>query len=440
MSEENQNTQALNTAQPPRTTGGVVDIDGQKYAVGLTWQPVQNLDDPMTEIRETIASEPDADLYCYRQTGIAQYGIGRSALGHRSGMPSLAASVASALSAEESFCAVFKVAEGWWFIAVRNNLILAEEDTLFETEEEARRAYSSMMAVPDWDLKIVPKEWDISDTQQADLNELVSKARKVRLLEINAARKTYFLIFIATIIVLALGGVIYSLVGLWKNFVPRQTIQPIQTPQIIQPVAPEPEKPQPWENLTDTSAFIKACWDNVYQVKAISFPGWKLGLISCTPIELTTTWTKDPKEGLLSWLRFGIKEYQLTDLVVDTNTNPTTATGSIKFTNLPSVASIPLLSVQQLQEDLSEIQQSTGLTLQFAQQTMLDPPNKPDGSRPPNQKTYNYFSFSTTSDYTPWEWMKFFEKFSGLELLKIEYNPSDDTTTKWKYEGRIYAK
>ena len=57
-------------------------------------------------------------------------------------------------------------------------------------------------------------------------------------------------------------------------------------------------------------------------------------------------------------------------------------------------------------------------------------------------KKYNYISFQTTSVYTPWEWMKFFDKFSGLVLLTIQYNPTNDVGNleKWTYEGRIYAK
>ena len=439
MADDDNNVQTSNEAQAPRSKNGVVAVDGQTYAVGLTWQPVQNLDDPLTEIRETVASEPDADLYCYRQTSVAQYGIGHSFMGHRSGMPSLAASVAEALSAHESFCAVFKVKEGWWFVAARNNLILAEEDTLFTSEEDAQRAYASMMAVPDWDVRIVPEEWNIEGTEQDSLSSLVRKGMKVRLQDINAARKTYFLLFIAIVILAALVALVYALVGLWKNLTPKQTIQPIQAPQVIQPVAPEPEKAKPWEQLTEVNALIRACWNDIYQIKSISFPGWKLGLITCDSDGIKTNWTKSGKEGLLSWLRFGVKEYQFTELSVDTN-NPTTASGVITFTGLPTIASIPTLSIKELQEDLTEIQQMTGLGFQFSQQTMLDPPNNPDGSRPANQKTYTYFSFSTNSDYTPWEWIKFFEKFSGFELSKIEYNPSNDTTKKWKYEGRIYAK
>lgn len=438
--QEELNTQAPDFTQSTRSIGGVVTVNGQKYAVGLMWQPIQNIDDPNPEIRETMESELDADLYCLRQTTVSQYGVGRSTLGHRAGMPSLAASVASALSQHDSFCAVFQVEEGWWFVAVRNGLILAEEDVLFATEEEAQRAYSSMMAVPDWDACIVPASWNIEGTIQQSLEELAEKGRKVRLQEINAAHRTYFLLVIAIIILLALAGLIYMLVGLWRSVFPPQTIQSVQAPQVIQPVTPAPEKPKPWEKMVDTKAFIEECWDDVYQIKSISFPGWKIGLISCTPESVTTTWTKDSKEGLLSWMRFGITEYQFTDLYVDVSPSGTTATGTVSLASLPVIASLPTLTSQQLTEDLIEIQQSTGLNLQFGQQTLLDPPNRADGSRPPNQKSYTYFSFSANSDYTPWEWVKFFDKFSGFELTKIEYNPSNDTTTKWKYEGRIYAK
>ena len=436
--DEQVETQAPDLTEPTHTIGGTVTVDGQKFAVGLMWQPVQNTDDPVPEIRETMESEPEADLYCLRQTIAPQYGVGKSVLGHQDGMPSLAASVASGLAQYESFCGVFQVEEGWWFVAVRNNLILAEEDVLFATEEEAQRAYSSMMAVPDWDACIVPEHWNIDGTQQIPLSELVSKGRKVRLQEINAARKTQFLMLIAFLIIVALAILIYLLVGLWRSVFPPQTIQSAPAPQVIQAVAPVPEKPKPWEKMVSTQDLIEACWKDLYQIKSISFPGWRLGMISCTKDGLTTSWSKTGKEGLLSWIRFGIEQYQFTDLAVDVS--GTTATGTVTFVGLPVVASLPTLTPQQLREDLQEIQEKTGLNLQYGQQTLLDPPNRPDGSRPPNQKSYTYFSFSTTSDYTPWEWIKFFEKFSGFELLKIEYNPSNDTTTKWKYEGRIYAK
>jgi hypothetical protein len=54
---------------------------------------------------------------------------------------------------------------------------------------------------------------------------------------------------------------------------------------------------------------------------------------------------------------------------------------------------------------------------------------------------YEFYAFTVSSGYSPWEWKEFFDKFSGLELLKVEYNPAiEATNNKWKYEGRIYAK
>ena len=112
-------------------SGGSVTVGGTKYAVGLLWAPLQNQDDPIPEIREAMEAEPAADLYCLRNSAAPQYGLGKTIFGHHSGEPALAASVATALSGKNSACCVFKIDDGWWFVAIRNDLILAEEDVLF---------------------------------------------------------------------------------------------------------------------------------------------------------------------------------------------------------------------------------------------------------------------------------------------------------------------
>jgi hypothetical protein len=89
---------------------------------------------------------------------------------------------------------------------------------------------------------------------------------------------------------------------------------------------------------------------------------------------------------------------------------------------------------------LTDIRQATALPIQFSEQTVKDPPDNPDGTVPPNQQVYKYFTFSVSSPYSPGEWKVFFDKFSGLEFVKIEYEPTLDARNKWTYEGRIYAK
>ena len=426
--------------QPKPENSGVVVIDGQKYAVGLLWQPIQRSDDPLSEIRETVESEEGADLYCLRLG--TQYGIGKTSLGHREGMPSLAATVASGLANYSSYCGVFQVPEGWWFIAVRNDLILSEEDVLYASEEEALRAFTSMMAVPDWELKIVPASWNIEGTEHFELAELANRGHKVRLQEINAERKTKILLVFALLIIAVVVVVIFWAVQIWNQVWQQPTIKAEKPPEIIQPVQPAPEKAQPWEQLNDTRAFINACWNNSYQLKSIVIPGWGIGRIECTPESINTSFSRKDSKSLLSWIRFALEEYQFTILTVDLSQDGGSATATVKLGKMPKVVSKPTWTAAQLQEDLSELVRATPALagFNFTQQEVLDPPNRPDGSRPANQKVYTYFQFSVASEYTPWEWLQFFDKFTGLELVRMEFDPSNGQSVKWKYEGRIYAK
>lgn len=424
-----------------KTSAGVVSVGGQKYAVGLVWQPLQNLDDPIMEIRESAESEMGADMYCLRPATTPQYGIGRSTLGHKDGMPSLAASVASALVDKSSVCAVFKLETGWWLIAIRNDLILAEEDVVFATEDEAKRAYAAMMAVPDWDAKIVPAEWNIPGTEQKDLAKLIQGARRVRLQELNAVRRTKFLLVIAFIIVAIVVYLVYLLVGVWKDVFPNKTYEPEKPPVPLAPIRPEPEKPKPWEKVVDVQDFFNHCWYNTFQIRSIVVPGWSMGTIVCTPQGISTSWRlADTQEGRLSWMKFGLSQYQLLNFKIDVDAQGTSATGHMPFSKITQVASVPKMTAAALAEDLKEINESTRLSIQYSAQTLLDPPNRPDGTKPANQKAYTYYSFTVVSPFAPQEWLGFFEKFSGLEMLKLEYTPSGDATNKWKYEGRIYAK
>ena len=423
-----------------RSSPGVVSVKGQRYAVGLIWQPLQNLDDPILEVRETAESEMGADLYCLRPAATPQYGIGRTELEHRDGMPSLAAAVASVFADQPSFCGVFKVDEGWWLVAIRNDLILAEEDVVFSNEDEAKRAYASMMAVPDWGLRVVPEEWQIEGAEFRDLASVLQKARKIRLQPINAVRRTKFLLLIALLIIGIVIWLVYSLVSLWRNVFPPEKIRVVEQPTVLPPVRPAPEKPKPWEKVVDLSAFFNQCWTSAYQIRAIIVPGWTMGNIECTPTGVSTSWRlTDIQEGRLTWMNFGLDEYQLENMKVDVSAGGDSANGTMAFTKLPMIASVPKLTPIELEDDLKEIKQAMNLQgLQYSRQSLLDPPNRPDGTRPANQKTYTFYSFTLNSPYSPQEWQGFFSKFSGLELQRVQYTPGNENN--WTYEGRIYAK
>ena len=122
-----------------RTWGVSLDIGGKNYATSLFWQPLQNQEDPLSEVAE--ASEgilEGADLYCIKPGKAPQFGICVSQEGYKRGQMAAAVTLSTALADRSSFIAVFKVNEGWWYTCVRNDIILSDGDMLFLNEDDAK--------------------------------------------------------------------------------------------------------------------------------------------------------------------------------------------------------------------------------------------------------------------------------------------------------------
>ena len=407
-------TTEMNEMTSRPTMGGSVSVDGTKYAVGLMWAPLQNQDDPIPEIREAMESEPGADLYCQRTSTTPQYGLGKSLLGHHSGEPALAASVATALSGKQSACCVFKVDEGWWFVAIRNDLILAEEDVLFATEDEAKRAFFAMMAVPDWDIKIVPETWGVEGSVQQSLSSLIENVRKSRLFELSAAKRTQILVFLALGVIVALAFLLYIAVSFLASVFEQKPITPLPTPEVVRPVEPAPEKPKPWEKVPKMETFLNRCWNNAYQLEAVTVPNWKMGTVSCTPTGMSVSWSITNERGArLAWMKAALDRYKFNRVDVKLDPSGTSASGQVVYSDIPYEVSLPSLTVEQIKEQLTDIKQATALPIQFSEQIIKDPPDNADGTIPPNQQVYKYFTFSISTPYSPQEWK---ENFRGWNL------------------------
>ena len=153
-----------------RTWGTNIELDGVTYATSLFWQPLQNKDDPFTEVGEASEGVMEgADLFCIKQGKAPQFGICASKEGYKSGENVAAVTLATAMADRSSFVAVFKVDNGWWYTCIRNDIILSDGDMLFLNEQEAKDQFLSMLAVPDWGRKIAPPEWGIEETEYPDL-------------------------------------------------------------------------------------------------------------------------------------------------------------------------------------------------------------------------------------------------------------------------------
>lgn len=448
VEQETSNEEDQNEPQMERS---VIKFGRQEYAVGLFWQPLQDVDDPIHEIRETMESDEGANLYAIHYGRAPQYGIGKKSKGHQEGQIVAGISVLDALSDKSSFVAVFKVEEGWWFIAVRNDLILPEEDVLYKNENEAKDAFFSMMAVPDWGYKIAPDSWHIDGTEEMDLEELIKNTFQARLLSLSAARGTKILLAIAALILLLVAVIVYLVIFLLDKATQTPTkIAPVIPQATIKTVEPTREEEKPWEKLVEVNPFLERCWSYAYQMKSMQVPGWSLNQITCTPQGISTGWNKSwTPGGRIAWLTAAYDEYKFVE-VPSINESGTSATISIKFDDLPIVASTPTLSIARIRRELTDISQAINLPIAMSVQQITVGAATPEqqkaaqaaGQPVPAGKTYKYLTFSFSSSYDPPAWESFFDKFAALELVKIEYNPQSSSalSNNWKYEGRIYEK
>ena len=422
--------------------GSTIVVNNVAYAVSLFWQPLQDTNDPYPEVKETVQNVMEgADLFCTRSGTSPQYGIGNSAEGHKVGMPSAAAAIADVFQDKPSSVAVFEVDEGWWFIAVRNDLILSEEDVLYLNEEDAKRAFYAMMAVPDWGRKIAPASWEIEGTEEVDLWDILKPDTSAKLMHINKTNpKAKLIILGAGLLVLFIGWKLIS-----GMFTPQQK-KPVIRP--ITPLAPLVEEeveekkvekkiiPYPWEKLVVTDDLLNRCYIAVAQLKSLVVPGWNIGQIFCSASGASTTFQK--KWGDITWVKRAFQENDVPglDYIIDdsgTNTLVSLAIGEVSLhSEKPQMMSF------EAREELNNIFQAVGLDVKLKdERTAFEviPDKNGLGSVTKEIKTFPKLLFSFSSALPVQSWLEVFKKFPALEITKLTYTVNDNT---WTYEGRIY--
>ena len=414
--------------------GATITVNGTVYATSIFWQPLQNPDNPLPEVRETAENVLDnADLYVIRPSGMPQYGLGISSEGHRAGMPVAALSLVEAFSDVPSSVSVFKVPEGWWFIAVRNDLILSEEDMLYLNEDDAKRNFVSMMAVPDWGRRVAPASWQIDGTEERSIDEVLAKAPRVKLqkLKKELSIKTVS-ILVAAVVLIGWGA--FSLLSYMfgSSEVIREVIAP---PPVVKPVVEPPKEvvvPMPWEDLVVPGEFMKVCSDSTSLLVTATVPGWVIGDIKCQLTGLSTSWTM--QWGRVGNFMAGMKRYNIDGLHYTVAAGGRSATGTIQFNNLRKAASAPTLTTQEITDDLTDIFQAVNIPVQLSVTEVKADAKSALGN---NAGDFSYVNFGFSSALPVSEWNYFFDKFGALELTSLVYNTASNN---WKYEGRIYGK
>ncbi|MBR1544686.1 MAG: type 4b pilus protein PilO2 [Alphaproteobacteria bacterium] len=410
-----------------------IEVAGKTYAVGLFWQPVQEEKNYLKEIKATVQTVvTNANLYCLKKGAATQYGLGSTVLGHKSGMPSGASGVANALRDKSSAICVFKLKEGWWFITIRNNLILSEEDTIYTDENDAKEAFESMLSIPDWGYKIAPAEWGIDETTEMSAEDLLGRGQSIELKKIDNNIKKNLLIFL----ILAFVSWQYyqkrqEQIELQRKLLEKKRLEEMK--KLMPPPPPPPPPPAPWESLVSPEDFAKKCTVLIVNSTG-TVPGWNLEDSTCKEKQISSVWKRT--YGTAGWIfeaqKFGTLSKDIKLSASDSRYD--TVVGLLDIPSMKHEYSKPTLQKIEIQKKLNGIFHSlkiSGLKLENKSTVVKDPKNPSYSENYP----YTSFKFTDVAYRLPLSWVKLLKDVGGVEIDSISWNAKKKT---WDYAGKIY--
>ncbi len=421
----------------------VITVGKNSFVTGIFWQPFRDLTNQQKEIKES-AKFNSSDLFCLKTKGVHQYGLASTKDGFKSGQVSAAIAAAAILSDKSSTVAIFKVNIGWWLLVIRNDIILPEEDRILKTEVDAKKAFVSMLAVPDWGYKICPAEWNIADTKEIKVDELlIGKYTKAALEKVD---KTVMMVAIAVIVTLLAAGIgkfvwdkkREELLRMQRQIeeARRLELQKLEEQKKKQEELANMPVPPAWEKIVDPVEFTNICMKyirNNFQ----KFAGWKLKSIECNSVDIKIEWARG-EMGNNDWLINDAKSKGYIPDTTEITVTDSSATGRIKYTadELKIISGEPSLTLTELKELLGKwfnTYNATSKRVEIKEKTVTLKENNKSESFP-----YVYFIFENPRD--PIRIVNLLKTFSGLEFTSIKCNNVNDLSFRWSYEGRIYAK
>lgn len=424
MAEETENiTEELDTLREnSKEWASSFTVDGVRYAASVFWESLQNVDAPFLDAKEAAQNVfVGADLFCVKHGKSPQLGLANSQQGFQKGMSVAAVAAVTAMSDSSSLLAVFKVDAGYWYLCVRNDVILSDGDVLFVKEEDAKEQFMSMLSVPDWSKKIAPAEWGIDETEQKDIAEVFASGLDTKLEKINALRGTELMIVVSLSVLIGILLIRY-IANTFFTTAPQQNkvVTRRATKKVVKKVAKV--IPAPWESLVDPVWVLDTCRENILSLVSISTPGWVNNGVTCTTSNAITSWKR--QFGRLSWLEMSLSYSGLTFASKSIDPKANTVTVSIPFQKVRNIKSAPKRTVDELRNQVNDLFQSLNLSIKLT-----------DGTVKAGDKVYKYLGFKIDSGYDPDVWKPILTKFSGLKINNIRYGNG-----AWNYEGIIYVQ
>ena len=416
----------------------VVYIHRKKYATGLFWQPI-GAGFIARNYAKNLAKSVDKKLNLFAEYR-GMIGLGARKLGHRAGMPSVAAHVMEALAEYTSFLGVFATDKRYVVIAVRNGVIL--EDKVFDTEAAAREEYVKLSQIPDWGALIAPGAWGMPRAIERSLYDIVGNNSLAVLYTVSrvGSHMFAFLMFAAFVVFMLflfrkpigemlvprpqIADINPELVAEYKRQIDEKNKELDKQFEIEKPLPPEPIV-MPYESIPDPAQRAEVCY------KAIGFvmqpvAGWNQLVATCA--EKTVDAELQRSFGTLGDFYSVAGDLMPGVVVTERSENLL-----LVQANLPAVKTIASQDERDAETIVREITSAfQGIDTNIETNIVVDTlTNGVDVA------TVNVVEVAASSKLVPMQFIKIFEDFGGVYMTSCTW---DASRRFWNYEVIIYAK
>jgi hypothetical protein len=412
---------------------GVVKVARRSYAVGLFWQPSPS--GRIAQAAREAALQPGqkADYYCVRaaskSVAVPQYGLGQSALGHKVGMPTLAASIANVQPG--SWAGAFRMREGTWVIVVRDDLVAPDGDILFESDDAARERLLQEISLGGVQRIYAPDAWSIPGSDPTPIPLLLQDHADCRLQPVQLPIK---------LLILGGGAIAVVLIAVVVGL----QMQAEQERQERERIAAEQRKKagalaslmeewkwppaeecyaKVWEEKPTPSQVLDTCREAFKQVHGAQY-GWKRGATICQNGSLGVTWTRDSGNKPSNVPAGAIVNDQITIASQSTKSPGLQPRGAQEVYGESVITSSAITkgwpaAISRLPDDPPKLQ----------------PPSHVKKPPPPPPSPWRKRGIRYSGKAPPWEWRGLFEHIPGFIIQKIIWDGKG-----WTMEALIYEK
>ena len=413
-------------------------IHRRKYAAGLFWQPLPlGSAGRMSAYRLAKSIDSRYNLYTEYRSMI---GLTMRKAGHKSGMQSAAAEVAESMSEHSSFLAAFVVDNGFYMVAARNGIIIA--DFVFDNESDVRAAYTELAQMPDWGAFVAPASWGMPRAVERSLEDIVTGHSHTSLRSISLSRSIIYcvlllLLFVFVILLLfretgiklvnnnrALEQISEEKLAEYRRQIAEKNKELDEQYQIDKKAEPEPIVP-PYDLLPDVQSRADICYRAMgFLMQPIN--GWNQIWVKCeenyASAQLRRTY------GTL-----GDFYSVASDLMPGAYVQELSEDSLIVRAKLPKIWVVPSQDkrdTDSIVRDVTTAFQSIDTPVEI--QTVVD-----TVSNGVETQTFDVVEVAASSKLTPMQFMQIFDDFGGVYMTKCDWNASNRT---WNYEVIIYAK